>query len=162
MKPINDLTVEDSLYEAVQIEPLALQEEFIRTPRDLAYWNERYRNANQAFLESKIELERVEARQRIWHRERLVNEGGKVTESMVDAAVAMDDELYAARMEHVKKEVEKTRVNGVLDAIRAKRDSLISIGAHVRAEMGHDPTIRGQHAARAGYSRGDDGWPSKG
>ena len=42
----------------------------------------------------------------------------------------------------VRAEVERVRVKGVCDAIIAKREALISLGAHVRKEMEHDPRTR--------------------
>jgi len=44
--------------------------------------------------------------------------------------------------------VEKIRLYGVIDAVRTKRDMLISIGAQVRAEMESDPSIRERSRGR--------------
>src|ERR1700690_4016698 len=77
------------LAECVQIEPLVITEEFVRLPSDMAFWNERYSNAYQAFLQAKIITEQT--RNRLWgeHKNRLevLSTRGKVTISDIEAAV---------------------------------------------------------------------------
>ena len=149
-KKLHDLDVDKYLAECVQIFPEGLQEEFVRLPADLAYWNARFAEALRGFLTGKINLDRTEARCRIEERERLGAAGGKVTESMVESAVEAAPEMEKAREALMEAEVEKVRLYGVLDAIRAKRDMLISLGAQHRAEMAGDPSIRERdRAARA-------------
>jgi hypothetical protein len=61
---------------------------------------------------------------------------------MVESAVEMDQRNFDAKMRAIEAEVDEKRLRGVLDAVRTKRDMLISLGAHVRIEMEHDPVIR--------------------
>jgi hypothetical protein len=131
-----------ALMDAVKIEPLALQEEFVRLPSDLAYWNARYADAQRTFLVRKLELDQLNARLRIELRERLLVTESKVTESMVDSRVELDDRYGNARLAMVEAEADKMHKYGAVDALRAKRDMLVSLGAHVRAEMQHDPQLR--------------------
>lgn len=144
--------VEDYLAQSVQIEPLALQEEYVRLPGDVAYWNERYAVALRAHLVLKIDYEKAESRVRIETRETMLADTAaksKPTESMIDAAVAQDEDLRDLRIKLIEAEVEKVRLHGVLEAVRTKRDMLISLGAHVRQEMDHDPVVREQQAGHA-------------
>jgi hypothetical protein len=53
-----------------------------------------------------------------------------------------DPDGQQARAKEVAADAERVRLYGVLDALRSKRDMLISLGAHIRAEMQHDPMIR--------------------
>jgi hypothetical protein len=146
MAQLNELEVEDYLADSVQIEPMALQEEYVRIAPDIAYWNARYSKALEMFLRSKIDLDTTEARQYIAHRERMLNAGAKVTKAQIEAAVTTDQQVIEARMLLVAAEVEKNRLNGVCEAVRTKRDMLVSLGAHVRAEMQGDPSLRTESA----------------
>jgi len=154
-KFLQEIEVDAYLADTVQIEPLALEEEFIRLPADLAYWNERYSQAVRAFLISKIEVERCGARLHLEVRTRLmgvaVPEGAKSkgpTVADIEAAVESEPELQAARMRALDAEVDKVRLQGVLDAVRAKRDMLVQLGARARIEMEADPVIRDRIQAR--------------
>lgn len=142
---LDELGVDQYLAECVQIEPLAIEEEFVRVPADLAYWNERYTRAVDAFHRAKIRVSKLEALLSIEHREALTA-NGKATEKMIEAAVESDQRLLDARDSLVNAEVEKVRLAGYCEAVRTKRDMIISIGAHLRAEMGGDPSIRSQQA----------------
>lgn len=156
---LHDLDVDEFLKDCVTIEPMALEEEFVRLPADLAYWNERYSMANRTFLRAKIDRERTEARLTIQLREELAKtmpEGKKPTVDAVGAAVKDHADMNAARNAEIDAEIEKARLYGVLDAVRAKKDMLVSIGAHHRAEMAGDPRIREE--ARSHREGKDGGW----
>lgn len=139
---LRELEVEKYLAECVQIFPEALNEEFVRMPADFAYWNERYADALRTHLLAKLMYDRTESSVRIECREKLLEQNAKVTESMVEAAVAQHPEFNEAREAVIASEIEKVRLGGVLDAIRTKRDMLISLGAHARIEMMNDPVVR--------------------
>ena len=147
-KKLHDLDMDAYLVDCTTIYPETLQEEYVRLPADLAYWSARFADALREFLRLKLKADRMEAQVRIEHRERLSTGGGKVTESMVDAAVETDPRLHEAQDAALVAECEKVRLYGVLDSIRAKRDMLQSLGAQVRAEMEHDPITRARVADR--------------
>ena len=143
---LHDITVSKFLADSVAVEPTAIQEEYVRLPADLAYWNELYARAYHRHLTAKVNEKHLNALLRIEHREQLENSVARVTESMVDSAVDTDERLQRAHSERIEAEVEKTRLYGILDAIRAKREMLVSLGAHVRAEMEDDPLVRKAHS----------------
>ncbi len=130
------------LRECVQIEPLAIQEEFIRIPADLAYWNARYAKALRRHLMAKVNIDTCRARLVPAVRNAIIEAGGKATEATVEAAVESNEALIEARQEGVEAEVEKNELYGALDAIRSKKEMLISLGAHMRAELDGDPALR--------------------
>ena len=68
--------------------------------------------------------------------------GKKPSVDQLKGEVLNLDEYRDVKSHEIRAEVERSRIRGVLDAILAKRDGLISLGAHIRAEMRHDPTIR--------------------
>lgn len=126
---------------AVSVDPLLLEEEFARIPADLAYWNEKYANAYRVFLRAKATYDQVEAARALVIREEQ-SMLKKITEGTIRAYVETDDEVVRARLQVIDAEVEKVRLWGVLDALRAKKEALISIGAHMRAEMSGNPSLR--------------------
>lgn len=141
-KLLHDIEIDNYLADCVQILPEALNEEFVRVGADLAYWNEQFSRASRRFLHTKMALEQTEARLSIQIREALNGGGARVTEAMIVSRVITDDVYTEVRLGHVEAEAEKVRLYGVLDAIRTKRDMLVSIGAQMRAEMNADPTIK--------------------
>lgn len=142
MAPVKD--EEQYLQECVTIEPLAIQEEYIRLPADMSYWNARYADAVRVHLHAKHELERVEAQQQLEQREKLAAEGKKPTEAMVSASVLLSDEYNKAKLTAIEAEVGKMRAAGRVDDLHSKREMLISMGAHIRKEMDGDPVLREQ------------------
>jgi hypothetical protein len=137
------VTAEAYLKDCVRIEPLALEEEFVRLPADLAYWNDRYSEAYKYHLERKIIREQLGAELSSKIRDGLeVAKKTRVTIAEVDGELLLNPEYQQARAKEVAADAERVRLYGVLDALRSKRDMLISLGAHIRAEMQHDPMIR--------------------
>jgi hypothetical protein len=148
--PAGITDVGEYLRDCVRIEPLVIEEEYVRLPADLAYWNARFSESVQAFLTAKMNAEEHEARQRILHREILLAAGGKATESQVDAAVTCDPSIREVRIKYIAAEARKHHIGGIVDAIRTKRDMLISLGAHMRAELQGDPVLKTDRANRRG------------
>jgi hypothetical protein len=137
-------SAEEYLGKCVRIDPLDIQSEFIRIPGDLAYWNDQYATALRAALMAKVDLEILKSQLDPLVRQALLDAGGKATEPMVGAAIETNDEVIEAKYHMVEAEVEKSRMYGTLDAIRSKKEVLISLGAHLRAEMANDPMLRDQ------------------
>jgi len=136
--------LESYLRDCVNIDPLEVQAEFIRLPGDLAYWNARYARALRAHLTSKIAVNVTYARLEPKLRMAITDAGGKATEAMVKSAVEGNADYILAQERAVEAEVEKNEVYGALDAIRSKKEMLISLGAHMRSELEGDPTLREQ------------------
>ena len=141
MKPVSDLAAYQE--QCVVLEPLAIQEEYVRLPADLAYWNEQYATAFGAWLNAKVMSKVTHARLYKEHQDRLLCSGkGKVTISEVESALDMDERNIDAMLDEADKEAEKVRLAGVCEAIRAKKDMLISLGATIRSEHGGDMIMR--------------------
>lgn len=130
--------------DAVTIEPMALQEEFISVPAHLAYWNSQYAAAFEAHVMEKLKREQVyRALYGAYHAQLVSERGGKApTISDVDSRVEPDARMIEARRSEALAESEKVRLQGICEAVRAKRDMVISLGAHIRAEMSAEPMIR--------------------
>lgn len=156
------ITVEKFLDDCVRIHPELLQEEYVNIPAHLAYWGERHARALRQVLALETELARAkdeqkERRAMLWvqlydeRAEKGEKTSEKVMENMVDAHEDMRlarEGVLLARQKLDGAEAEKARLWSVCDALRTKKDMLVSLGAHVRAEMAHDPMIREHSATR--------------
>lgn len=147
------------LKDSTLIEPMALEEEFVRLPSDLSFWNQRYADVYRYWLERKMVLAQVVAEVSQEQRERLEMEAGgkRVLVGEVENALMLSKEYQQAKIKEIEAEAEKVRLWGVLDAIRSKRDMLISLGAHMRAEMQNDPMIRRQAQLEREVREGNSG-----
>ncbi len=136
------------LKQCVGINPEDIQAEFVRIPGDLAYWNTQYANALREHLLSKLDFDVLKANLDPMVRQALLEAGAKITEATVSSAIESHEQLIDARRACIEAEVAKNERFGCLDAIRAKKEMLISLGAHLRAEMEGDPNIREQARSR--------------
>jgi hypothetical protein len=141
-KHLHDMTLDAYLHDCVTLVPEALQEEFTRVSPDMAYWSRKYSEAHKNFLQAKVAAKRMRALVYIDQREALLSGNVKVTEALIEAKVETDIRVQEADDRLIVAEVERAEADGAMEAVRAKKDMLISIGAHVRAEMGYDPVIR--------------------
>ena len=128
---INDTYLET----CVTVDDTVIQEEFMRLPSDYFYWAQQYTNARKDHRLAKLSCDETRARLGIELRLQIENERGKATESMVSAAIDSSAEWVSARTVEIEAESEMVRTQGILEAIRTKREMLISLGAHARAEM---------------------------
>lgn len=146
------------LARATKIDPLQLQDEFVRAPSDVAYWNDRYADAIAEYLVTKIERERIVGM--------LMTDAGladelelrlekKPTVDQLKAYVNTKEEYLEARGREARADAEQKRMRGVVEALSTKRDMLISLGAHIRLEMQQDPLLR--RTARDDYEADDAG-----
>jgi len=134
---------DEYLWQCAEIEPMALEEEYVRVPADLAYWNNRYAEVYKYWLERKLVSSRLAAERKGEIRTLLqATQTKRPTIGEVEDELLMDAGYQQALAKQIAAEAEKVRLHGVLDAIRTKRDMLISLGAHIRAEMQRDPLIR--------------------
>lgn len=127
------------------IDPLALDEEFQRTPADFAFWSHKLSEATKTSLRAKFERDRVGAKLLIEMRETL----GKKTVDEIEARVTTHPDFVEAKLAEIDAEAERAKLWGVVESLRVKRDMLIQMGAHVRAEMEHDPQLRETRGKRS-------------
>lgn len=138
--------LEAYLHKCVSIDPLQLQQEFAEVAAELAYWNAQYADALGRQLLAKIDREKLAGQLFFDKRQELHDkDDGRVTEAAIKAAIEIDSQYNVARSEEADAQAEAVRLKGVAEAVRTKRDMLVSLGAHVRAEMEGDPSIRSQH-----------------
>ena len=140
---------DEFLEECVTVNSADLVGEFTNLPAQLAYWNDRYATVYRYWNERKEVTAQLRAKLSMWHRDRLgLLTKGRVTVGEVEDAVLVEPEYQQARAKELAVEEEKVRLYGVVDSLRAKKEMLISLGAHLRAEMS-DPIIRQQRQLTA-------------
>lgn len=125
--------------ELFTVEPLVIEEHYTRLPGEMARANELYAQKLRAFLRAKRNESRTYARRFLQIK---AESEVKMTEAERKFRVETDKEYETAVMLRIDAEVERARYFGYLEALRAKKDSIISLGAQLRAEMGGAPKIR--------------------
>lgn len=126
---LNDIEIDPLLLESVIFEKGSIDDEFVRVPRDLAYWTEKCCDAKRQELASKQEMERVKAALHIEVRESTKDQGIKATIGDIEAKVRLHPDYQMAAHSLVDAESELARAKGRLDVIRAKKDVLSSLSA---------------------------------
>jgi hypothetical protein len=135
---------------AVHIDEADLRSEMIRIPADLAYYGHQLAVAHRRVTEAKLELESVEGFVYLEVREMLEDLADSKkgpTEATIKAKTAADVRIRNARAQMIEAEFEMGQVRAHVDAVRAKREMLVSLSALARAEMG--PT-----SVRADFGKG--------
>lgn len=124
---------------STQIDELIISEEFIRLPADVSYWNSMYAEAYRQFLIAEFDRKQSWANALSAARVVLADKGlGGARGPTVDAVEAeamRDPNFVKAKRWEIQCESDKVRLAGVLEALRTKKDMLISYGANQRAEM---------------------------
>ena len=132
-----------------------IEDEFRRVSADLAYWNNKFADALREHLRAKATEKQVRASVYLEIRSGAAEKGEKLTEAMTDAKVETHEDVRDAVDRCIHAEASKARMYGMVDAVRSKKDMLVSIGAQVRAEMQGDPMLRKE--AREHRQLGDEG-----
>lgn len=123
------------------INPDDINSEFVTLPGNLGYWSAKYSEAFRSAALAKANEKQVRAVYREVARERATASKSKPALPDIEAQLEAMDEVQDAVDVTIEAEYEKNRLGGIVDAIRSKRDMLISLGAQLRAEMQRDPTI---------------------
>ena len=141
MNKLDELAIEELDYvkECVTVDEDEVNSEFARLPTDLAYWNKLYSRAVRDEMATKLNYKKVYAERSQVLREEL-KESGKVTEAMLESAVQMDVAYQQAYLKHIDAVERKTEIFGWIDAIKSKKDALVTLGANIRAER-KEPSI---------------------
>lgn len=106
-----------------------LEGEFARFAGDYAYWLWNRAKAQTAVSRRKVELELARADARTRLRDQLE----KVKVDDAKAMVAEDALVQDAQDALINAELNEARISAIVEALRAKKDMLVSLGAHQRA-----------------------------
>jgi len=141
------MSKDEFLQQVIDINPLNIAEHFQRVPAELAYYNQQYADAVSDYLISKAKCDRAHAVAYVDLAEATDSRGKKLTVAAIEAAIQLDAEYQAAKAAFISSEANKQELRGKVDVVSAKKEMLISLGAHLRVEMS-DPMVKAQAAAR--------------
>lgn len=113
------------------IDQTTLNDEFCEVPAMVSYYCEQYASARYERDTAKAVRERVEAEVHLECKQ----QGSKCTVADIQALVASDQRVQAARMFEIERERDLQIATGNVKAAEAKKDALQSLGAHIRADM---------------------------
>lgn len=133
------MSADDGLF---AINELQLQSEFTRIAADIARWNELFAEATADYRLAEHQLETVESTLYLHYKGHADSLGQKVTEAALKAKVLTDPQYQEASVALIQEERQMLKAKGVVGALITKRDMLISLGAHIRAELHGDPALR--------------------
>lgn len=158
--PNNNSNTDDKfLMECVEIDQFSLDKEYTNLPGQLAYWNGQYADVYRAHQMAKLRREQEYRRLFSSSAAYLRASNPKTTVGDIEAAVEGDPGYSAVRTDEVELEAETRRLAGVCEAMRGKLQMLISLGAHIRAEMGNDPSVRAQRTQERTAHSAENAWP---
>lgn len=129
------------LERVVSIDVTQITEHFISVPAELAYFNERYAETVRGQLEAKSACDNARATAYCTIKTEYEEEGKKITEAALSAQIELDPAYTEAKIAFVDAETKKQQARGRVEAVHAKKDMLISLGAHLRAELS-DPMVK--------------------
>lgn len=136
MMLIHDEEFEDYEASCVAIDPDDLNGEYIRLSSDVAYWSRRSAQIEEEYLRSKAELKEAESRAYLHVRETLSSNAKKApTGPHIEAMAQVHPSVVAANREFADLSGQRKRIHGILDAISAKKDMLVQLGADRRQEL---------------------------
>ncbi len=127
--------------QCVTLDNTNLQGEFCKYTADFSHWGERFAQAKQEESLAKLAKETTAADLDVQAREALAGDK-KPTEAMISAWVTRHPAMQEAEKNLISATFEMDRVRAVWEALRAKRDMLVGLGAQQRAEMQHEPSIK--------------------
>ena len=151
MRNLHDLEVDDYLFSCVTLDQTVITSEMSRVSADFAYFANKYAKSHREWLRAKILDKRTRAQVYAEKRDLLQRTLGKATVSDIDAAVLLEEEVQKSEAHVIETEYIREDLKGTLQAVRAKRDMLVTLGAHMREEMKGNPSIN-----KSGLP--DDGW----
>jgi hypothetical protein len=107
-------------------------------PEAMAYFVELYAGSLDRYLAAKTERERLAARLLLEMKSDLEV---RRSEKVIDAEILTNVDFISAKREEIAAEVEYKRAQKMFVVLETKRDMLVSLGAHVRVEMGADNAL---------------------
>lgn len=125
-------TAGEFMAKVIDIDSLQLDEEFKKVPGELAYFGEQYSQAYTAYLIAKKELDQVYAK--VYH-EILEENPKKPTVKFIETSIELHEDYQAARQAMIDADGVRQETRGKVDVVSAKKEMLISLGAHMRTEM---------------------------
>lgn len=119
----------------LKIEETNLNQAFVSQASLYAYYAELYAGALKAEGRAKVMVEITESKTDKAIRDEAVGTGVKLTETMLDRAIARAPEVVKARLAHNDAKAYASLLHGAVKAFEQRRDMLIQMGATDRQAM---------------------------
>lgn len=154
-KPVEESEVE--IKKVVSIREDFIKEEYIGLSANLARWGRKRVGLAKAVRLAELDLEIEEKRIKKSARARRLEEieaAGKdtklkpLTDDAAEELVITDPAYRAARVRVIEAQERRDETGVVVDAIHAKREMIVSLGATLRLEIESDPSIRDRQQRR--------------
>ncbi|KKN46455.1 hypothetical protein LCGC14_0672950 [marine sediment metagenome] len=143
----NDTSL-DAVLEVMEIDPLDIELEYTTIGPQIARYNELHVEALREQLYAEREVKRVRAKKQLFIRAKASDSGDKMTDSRANAKVEASQIVQKVEIAAIDARIERERLRGILKTLEGKRDMLVSLGAHIRAEMQGNPSLREQYRAQ--------------
>ncbi len=138
---IDGIPHQSVLVEDLNIDRMNLSEEFEKHSQRFAWYGTAYELCMDKERRLKAELGRAYAQLDVQARAQMSAAGIKVSEQKVENMVNLTPDYIKIQDEYF----DAMRMAGLLkaarDAMMAKKDCLVSLGANIRAEMSSDPSL---------------------
>lgn len=111
-----------------------LEGQCAKLPSQMVHAGVAYADAEFTYAKLRLNLKQVEAQLYNTHRVALEAGGKRTTEASITSAITLDPSFVSAAQQVTQAEVDVAKAKGLIEALRAKKDMLVSICAGRRAE----------------------------
>ncbi len=132
---------EEYARQCVTLDNTNLQGEFVKYTADLSFWGAKLGYAKQEESLAKLARDVTAADLDSAAREALMGDK-KPTEGAIAGWVTRHPSMQEAERTLIHATHAMDQVKAICDALRAKRDMLVGLGAQQRAEMQHEPIVK--------------------
>jgi len=131
-----------TLEEDLKIDKFDVSSEFIKHSETYGWYSTAYELAMDYEARIKSKLERVYALIDVRVRAQMNNASVRITEKKVENTVITDPEYVELQSLYQDAKRDTGLLKAARDAMQAKKDCLISLGANMRAEWSSEPSIK--------------------
>jgi len=137
-KPLPTDPVED----VTRVDVTALDNDFTQLPAQIAHTTERYAAALGRLMRAETHRKQVEAELFLEFKKTPLEGGKYPSEEICKAMVRQHPRFHSAQEQEIDTEVARVRLHGLVEALRAKRDALVSLGAGQRLDKQGEVNLR--------------------
>lgn len=125
-----------------EVDPDRLNDHFAKVASELASLTGNFAKALGRQLRAEAARKRLFAELFLEFKSTLLENGKSPSEEVAKQKVILDPRYQDAIEMEIDAEVSRARWWGLCDAMRTKRDAIVSLGAQVRSELEGEPSLR--------------------
>jgi hypothetical protein len=146
---VGDVQYSSTLEDDLHIDNANIAEAYLTHSNKFAFYATAYELALDHETRMKARLDQVYALLDEQARQELQAKGLKVTEKMVENVVITSDDYKTTQERYFEAKKNTGLLRASKDAMMARKDMLVSLGANYRAEINSDPTLLTQAKTQA-------------